>query len=139
MKVIDPGHIYELDWLDGPPGLGFSHSSNAVDESLKESRLIFVKREGELKYPGNIGHYPGTNLQEVLRACIDRVKYLDKQVHDGRNENVIKNLRHAIWYLEQRAASRHDRELEIPAGSYIENLPTCKKCGHIGCTGDCHE
>lgn len=56
MKVIDPGHVYDLRSLDG--------------EQL--NRLVFVKREGP-SYPGNVGHYPGTTMQEVLRALIDRL------------------------------------------------------------------
>lgn len=124
MKVVDPGHKYALPCLDEP----FN----------REFLLTFVKREGE-KYPGNVGSYPGVNIQEILRAIIDRVKYLDKQVHDRRNENVITSLRHAIWYLEMRAADRHNRDLHIPAGSYIEELPVCEKCLHIGCNGACHD
>ena len=62
MKVIDPGHKYELAHLDG--------NGHEV--------LTFVKREGD-GYPGNIDHHAGTNLQEVFRAALDRVKYLDNQ------------------------------------------------------------
>jgi hypothetical protein len=48
MKVIDPGHYYELNVLDGDLPL--------------PAYLRFVKREGP-GYPGNKDHYPGTTCQ----------------------------------------------------------------------------
>lgn len=120
MKVLDPGHVYLLDTLDG--------------EALVSLR--FVKREGP-GYPGNFGHYPGTNIQEVLRALIDRMKYLNEQIPDKRNESVMVYLRNALFTLELRAAERHGRGIEnftFP----LEEMPACTKCGHIGCQGACH-
>ncbi len=45
MKIVDLGHEYTLDSLDGEC----------------ENRVIFVKREGD-GYPGNTGCHPGTTL-----------------------------------------------------------------------------
>ncbi len=123
MKILEPGHVYELDRFD---------KNYETDSGI----LTFVKRQGR-GYPGNVGHHSGTNLQEVLRAMIDRVQYLNKQIPDDRNDSVITDLRHALWLLEARAAERHKRQLN--ASWYeIEKLSTCKKCGHIGCLGECH-
>lgn len=121
MITIDVGHCYALDHLDGQGDV----------------ELRFVKREGR-KYPGNVGHYPGTNLQEVLRACIDRVKYLDHQVQCRENLQIIYNLRDCLRLLEERAAQRHGRPADprlygLGTNDPIEWLPTCPKCGHIGC------
>jgi hypothetical protein len=103
--------------------------------------FIFVKREGS-GYPGNVGHHPGTTLQEVLRACIDRVRYLDAQISDPTNAMALNSLREAIYFLERRAARRHNRENEflryIGNKIELEELPTCPKCLHIGCAGGCH-
>lgn len=121
MKVIDPGHEYELTMLDLPEGF--------------VETLMFVKREGP-GYPGNVGHHPGTNIQEVLRALIDRVKYLNNQITDARNGRVISHLRNAMWLLEDRAAERHGRTLDVHMRE-IEKLPTCTKCGHVSCEGKC--
>lgn len=126
MKVVDPGHVYELTWLDV---VYLQH-----DEG--QNRLIFVKREGE-KYPGNVGHHPGTTMQEVLRVLIDRLKYVNSQEPDGRNEYALAQLRMAIFALELRAAERHKRVFSYDANR-IEEAPTCNKCGHIGCEGACH-
>ena len=124
MKVIDDGHKYELDHLDGD-GVTI---------------LDFVKREGE-KFPGNVGHYEGTNLQEVHRAEIDRVKHLDTQDPCPENKWILRNLRDNLRYLEERAAKRHGRRPDwrlyengrMETNDQIEFLPTCKHCGHIGC------
>lgn len=117
MKVIDPGHEYELDSYDGGEPV----------------RLVFVKREGE-GYPFNVGHHPGTNCQEVIRALIDRVQYLQRQIPCDENPVVVNRLRDALWQFEQRAAERHGRLLPSFEAA-IEKQPTCAGCGHIGCDG----
>jgi hypothetical protein len=120
MKVHDPGHVYELDNLDDPDG------------KFPKVVLCFVKREGD-GYPGNVGHHPGTNIQEVLRALIDRVHYLNNQVADTSNLMVIDDLRHALRALELRAARRHNRQ--PPEFQFdLEAQPHCAHCGHIGCS-----
>lgn len=125
MRVIDPGHRYALAHLDG----------------VGEEILTFVKREGP-SYPGNIGSHPGTNLQEGLRAYIDRVQYLDAQIHHSNNGAVIWHLRESLRLLEQRAAERHGRDTDaldhrVQIGGFIETLPACPKCGHVLCYESC--
>jgi hypothetical protein len=135
MRVIDPGHKYALAHLDG----------------TGETIIDFVKREGPA-YPGNMGRCEGTNIQENLRALIDRVKYLDKQEHCTVNVQLLQGFRFFIRLLEERAALHHGRQsssllygVNIPAwrgwetNPEIENVPTCLKCGHIGCLGTCHQ
>lgn len=123
MKVLDPGHKYLLASYDG----------------VEYQELTFVKREG-MGYPGNVGHYAGTNIQEVLRVLIDRVNYLNTQIYSVHNEIVLGFLRGAIYELEERAARRHNRTLTFDPYSdpveNIETLPTCPTCGHIECKGE---
>lgn len=121
MKVLDPGHRYLLGTLDG-------HIDHQVE-------LIFVKRYGP-NYPGNVGSYAGTTIQEVCRALIDRLKYLDQQIPCPENKHAQHYLRAAIWQMEQRAAKRHGRTLDVDPFT-IEELETCPKCLHIGCEGTC--
>lgn len=126
MKEVDLGHEYLLDSYDGG----------------KPIRLVFVKREGE-GYPFNVGHHPGTNCQEVIRALIARVKYLQQQVPCEENERVIADLRSCLWAFEQRAAKRHGRASVLPWQEQyqsvpVEEQPTCANCGHIGCAGIGH-
>lgn len=115
MRVLDPGHRYLLNIYDG--------------EGMQPLR--FMKREGE-KFPGNIGHYSGTNCQEVLRALIDRVKYLDNQVPCLENDRILECLREVLFQFESRAARRHKRDFPTKYRR-IEEQPHCRKCGHIGC------
>ena len=67
MRVLDPGHTYQLKILDGNLG--------------DFETLCHVKRIGT-NYPGNIAPaYPGTTTQEVLRAEIDRLRYVNTKYH----------------------------------------------------------
>lgn len=118
MRVIDPGHEYQLDSLDGE----------------LEQRLIFVKREGA-KYPGNTGHHPGTTLQEVLRAIIERSEYVNRQIPCAETTLAVGLLQSALYLLESRAARRHGRTLDQPLVDVLSGLSKCAKCGHVGCTG----
>lgn len=120
MIEVEPGHEYLLDSYDGE----------------QENRLVFMKREGE-GYPFNVGHHAGTNCQEVLRALIARVKYLDSQISSPYNHKVLMALRTSLLCFEQRAANRHGRTFPDYHVFHVEVelLPTCPGCGHIGCEG----
>ena len=85
MIIIDPGHLYNL-------------KNNKSDNytSLKFYKDPVIHDEG----------YDGTTNQEVLRALIDRIKYLDNQVHHPNNKKIIKCLREAIILHEQRHLDR---------------------------------
>lgn len=126
MKILDPGHRYTLSYLDNPGGFS--------------GELLFVKRDSPPEaYPGNIGHHEGTNLQEVIRVLIDRVKYLMGQAHRlgdeesiSEDEHVLSCLRASLMTLELRAARRHSRVLDFDGfGPNIEDFPVCFECGHI--------
>lgn len=99
MKVIKPGHIYELDHLDG----------NSTQ------KLYFVNRN-----PGQESE--GTTNQEVLRALIDRVKFLDNQVPWELNEQIIKHLQMAIALHEARAILRKVEKGKLDI-EYVELNP----------------
>jgi len=128
MKVLDPGHHYEVTNYDGGG----------------TQRIAFMKRVGE-NYPNNTGGpYKGTNCQELLRVLIDRVRYLNEvNIPDYRNEIILANLRSSLFQFESRALDRHGYELDdedkeklfiIP----LETSPTCPTCGHIICKGNHH-
>ncbi len=120
MKVIDPGHEYELDSLDG-----------AYYQCLR-----FVKREGG-HYPGNVGYHAGTTTQEVLRALIDRSVYVNCQLSCPETTLVIGLLQSALYLLESRAARCHGRILNETVEALSAGAGKCQTCGHVGCFGDC--
>jgi hypothetical protein len=122
MTVEDPGHTYTVKNYDG-------HG----DQTIR-----FMKRDATSHpdgcYPGNEGSYPGTNIQEVLRVMIDRVKYLDNQIPCDENLSILDNLRRCLVLLEDRAAQRHGKDFPfLNLGDEVESIPTCEKCGHWFC------
>lgn len=125
MKVLDPGHLYDLDLLDAD-----THASTSHRE------LRFVKRIGE-KFPGNQEPgYEGTTSQEVIRALVDRQRYVDGQRPCVTNLLVLSSLRSALRWLEVRAAE--ERGDDTAASRILDLLgpesePTCDHCGHILC------
>lgn len=96
MRVIEPGHVYELDHQDGP----------------SKTILIFVNREAT--------PHEGTQTQEVLRAqidslsvLIDRTNHCDNCLRWEGNDRIIKamseaqrQMRLALLFHEQRAMER---------------------------------
>ena len=129
MEVKDPGHHYLLDQLDQVSGW--------VSE---RGELKFVKRTGD-NFPGNEGTgYAGTTTQEVLRALIDRTRYVVNQKPHPQNHIATTHLRCALYALEERAAEVRGEDMKkwrqhhIKAIGRIEEVQTCDWCGHIGCT-----
>lgn len=124
MKIINPGHVFELDHLDGP----------------NKSLLTFVKRVGP-EYPHNYAAHEGTTTQEVLRALIARMKYVDMQLHAEENDTTLFLLRWALWLQEKRAHRLRGEDF-LADVTDIEFAPTCPVCLHVQCTkheqGDHH-
>ena len=117
MKIVDPGHWYELNHLDGT-GIG---------------TLTFVKRVGD-NYPGNAGPpYEGTTIQEVLRALIDRCEYVDKQKPCEETMLATESLKYALWILEMRVRRERGQPTSDIMAIGIESEPTCPECGHVRC------
>lgn len=113
MKVIGPGHLYELSNVDGP---GF-----------QTIRFVCRRDErGEL-LPGEI-RSPGILTQELLRVAIDRTLYLYAEAPCDEDTEIIEHLRAALCLYESRAARRMIEKLAKP-----ELADTCEVCGHILC------
>lgn len=120
MKVLDPGHDYLLASFDGGEPI----------------RLTFVKRnDPPEKYPGNEGVCPGTQIQEVLRALIDRGEYVNNQFPCNETEEAIGLFAQALWLLEKRHASRHGQPdaMNIYDLEGVAEQDFCLECGHIVC------
>lgn len=100
MKIIEPGHIYELQHLESPGS----------------ERLTFIRRSS--KAIRHETEHEGTNTQEVLRALIDRTKYLDSIIPAIENQDTIHHLRMALLGYEGRALRRKRDELNREAGEH---------------------
>lgn len=105
MRVIDPGHTYELDNLKIP----------GVTE------LRFYK-DPKIHGTGQFG--PST--QEVLRAIIDRVQVLDSEKPWMGNAEIVQKAREMIALFEMRALYYKVAKGELE----IEKLPLGPD-GHI--------
>lgn len=127
MIEVEPGHRYDLQVLD--------HRELHTRESAVV-RLAFVKRTG-LKYPGNENEHPGTTLQEVLRACVARLIYVNNQLPNEHTHLARLNIEGAIFELESRAAELAKRDAGFSIHEAVYGT-TCSKCGHIQCKGECH-
>jgi hypothetical protein len=105
MKIIEPGHVYELRSLDG----------DGTPETI-----TFVNRE-----PGT--EHPGTQTQEVLRALIDRTMHCDNCIRWHSNDKIIFHLRMALALHESRAIER-----KAEKGYYAaEQVSTSDRDGHF--------
>lgn len=119
MKVLDPGHLYELLTLDGK----------------KRQTLRFVKRcdlKNPERFPGNFTRYSGTNMQSVIRCLIERIDYLQNQISHRNNIAIHQRLLECLWLLEDRAAERHGLDFDFRVEDMTE-LPMCSECGHVTC------
>lgn len=105
MKELDPGHRYALANLRG--------SGVTVLQFFKDAAL----------HDGDGADGPST--QEVLRACIARVKSLNSERPWDGNAAIVDHLRMAIALFEARALLRKTEK-----GLPIECLPTAAD-GHI--------
>lgn len=111
MRVIRPGHVYELDNVDGDD----------------KQHIYFVTRRdenGELLPEGLRSE--GILTQELLRVAIDRTFYLYAEAPCDEDTEIIEHLRAALTLYETRAARRHIERL-----SMIERVVPCPDCGHI--------
>jgi hypothetical protein len=113
MRVLIPGHVFDVDELDG---------------CSPHHRIQFVNRVGE-KYPGNYSPFPGTNCQELLRVLISRIFYLDNQLPYWTNKVCIFALRVVLNLFEYRAAKRHHRKFRFILA--IEKLKVCEFDLHL--------
>ncbi len=88
MKIIDPGHIYEMRQL--------GDSNTQI--------IKFIKRSGgAVQYDKE---WNGLQSQEVLRVLIDRSKYLNDVLPCKETSEIIKHLQMALYWYEVRALRR---------------------------------
>ena len=103
MKVIDPGHIYELIELG----------------SDKTQTLTFIKRSGgAITYDHE---WPGLQTQEVIRALIDRTEYLDAVLTCTETQDALYHLRMALYCYELRAYRRKRESVNRKAPSHDDS------------------
>jgi hypothetical protein len=100
MKIIEPGHIYQLNWLDKWESNDSRWNEfKGPDSKHYLDTLVFVNRESGYEHPG-------TQTQEVIRALIDRTRHCDNCLRRDGNDLIIHHLRMALVLHEARALER---------------------------------
>lgn len=102
MKVIDPGHMYQLNDFDsGNPHqtLKFINKAPNLDENAKPDGTLHLV-------------YDGTTNEEVLAMLIDRMQYLQEKFPCRENAIVITKLEESLMWLEKRTKDRTKRGVE---------------------------
>lgn len=114
MKILEPGHKYELEHL----------------ESEGKETLTFIRRSSGIVDYGDREH-PGTNTQEVIRALIDRSLYLDWVLPCDETKDAVWHLRQALYCYEVRAWKRKQEKVNKMAGQHTHpNTPNVHRDGY---------
>lgn len=94
MRKIDKGHKYELKNSTEPHQILTFIKKTPIPDSDK---LELV--------------YDGTTNEEVLKALIDRIEYLNSVVASRENQYIITLLKKALMWSEKRTHDRKKRKV----------------------------
>jgi hypothetical protein len=114
MKVIEPGHVYELAEVDG---IG-SQTVRFVRRRDDNARLLSADE----------GLHPGILGQELLRVLINRTLYLNDEDPCQEDIEIVARLRECLRLYESRAARRTIEKMPMP-----ERADACPICHHLLC------
>jgi len=99
MKVLNPGHLYELANFEHPETIGqciqFIEKKPVVEGSF------------DLQTVNN-----GTTNEEVIKVLVDRLQFLNVKAACRENSIAITHLETALLWLEKRTADRKARNVE---------------------------
>lgn len=114
MRVVEAGHVYELQNVDGP----HSQVVRFVRRRDDEAALLPEDQRSE-----------GVLFQEVTRMLLDRINYLNAEAPCAENVEITECLRRVIQLGEVRAARR-----TIEKYPMVERVDVCEICQHVLCT-----
>ncbi|CAM1374371.1 Protein of unknown function [Tenacibaculum litopenaei] len=97
MKVIRPGHRYELE--------GF-------ESNLANQQIQFIEKVPTTEGDQLVTRYDGTTNEEVLKMLINRMNYLQGKFPCRENAIVITKLQEGLMWLEKRTEDREKRNVE---------------------------
>jgi hypothetical protein len=95
MKVIDEGHLYQLESMD-----------KTNDQSLQ---FIYKDKDDNGKFVTVID---GTTNEEVLNVLINRIEYLNNKLPCRENRSALDRLKSALGWLNQRTRNREEQGVE---------------------------
>lgn len=98
MKVIVPGHRYELQHFENKTG---------------SQKIQFIHKEPTKAVPTFLETVDdGTTTEDVLEVLIDRVKFLQEKFPCKENAMSITHMEEALNWLEKRTRDRMKRNVE---------------------------
>ncbi len=117
MKVITPGHKYELNHFENYGLEGCPVQTLQFIEKVPANDPSVLKREGLPNYrlPDQnslVTVNDGTTNEEVLRVLIDRMNHLQGKFPCRENAIVITKLEECLMWLNKRTDDRKARNVE---------------------------
>ena len=101
MKVITPGHKYDLD--------NFENDDSQRIQFIQKSAF---NTQGELRTVSD-----GTTNEEVLLMLIDRMEFLNRLIPCRETSIAITKVQEALLWLNHRTVDRRERGVE---GTHLE-------------------
>jgi len=106
MKIIEPGHVYQLKIMDDDGYHDPAYKMPSDLSSIEHDLLVFLNREE--------GHeHRGYQTQDVICALIDRTQHCDACLRWAGNDAIVFHLRMALALHECRAIQRKVQKGEI--------------------------
>jgi hypothetical protein len=98
MKVLTPGHRYELDNFEnkGAPGQIIQFIEKATQIDATNLRTL----------------NDGTTNEDMLAVLIDRLRFLGAKLPSRENSVAVTKLEEALMWLEKRTRDRLSRGVE---------------------------
>lgn len=107
MKILTPGHRYELSSFENPTHPG------QVLQFIEKQAVPARKDDGGIEQPATLLTVnDGTTNEEVLAMLIDRLKFLGAKVPSGENAAAVMHCEEALTWLNKRTADRKARGVE---------------------------
>jgi hypothetical protein len=98
MKILTPGHKYELDNFE------------AKDKPGQTIQFIEKKEIPATRQLQTVND--GTTNEEVLKMLIDRLRFLGEKLASRENSLAVTKCEEALLWLEKRTADRKARGVE---------------------------
>lgn len=103
MKIVERGHVYQLDHLDNSGSQTVTFIKKEIDPENSEGAMRTA--------------IEGTTNEEVLYMLLDRLEYLNEKFENHHNVNAIHHIKEALNELNMRTAERLNRGVE---GKHLE-------------------
>jgi hypothetical protein len=101
MKIITPGHCYEL-----------ANFEQDLPELNQRLQFIHKEQRPEVDPPVFFTVTDGTTNEEVLKVLIDRLQSLNAKLPNRQTSIAVTKCQEALMWLENRTAERKARGVE---------------------------